>query len=93
MMPRDEMRAVAIDRIDSPEILSVRTVPLPEPEPDQILIRVASAGVGVWDIAECQGRIAQLFKLKSKGPWGSVQRAQARSWRSERGLPNSERAI
>src|ERR1700722_772422 len=63
------MRAVAINRFGAPETLSVRTVPLPEPEPNQILMRVESAGVGVWDIAECQGFIAQMLGIEPKFPW------------------------
>jgi D-arabinose 1-dehydrogenase-like Zn-dependent alcohol dehydrogenase len=38
MMPKDEMRAVVIDRFGGPETLSVRTAPVPEPKPDQILM-------------------------------------------------------
>ncbi len=63
------MRAVAINRFGPPEMLSVRTVPIPEPEPDEILIRDDSAGVGVWDLGEVQGRIARFFKLEPKWPW------------------------
>jgi NADPH:quinone reductase len=64
-----QMRAVAIDRFGGPETLSVSTVPLPEPKPNQILIRVESAGIGVWDIAECQGFIAQMLGITPKFPW------------------------
>jgi len=63
------MRAVAIDRFGGPEVISVRNMPVPEPAPDEILIRVASAGIGVWDIAECDGRIAKMFGIQPKFPW------------------------
>jgi NADPH:quinone reductase len=69
-MPKDkEMRAVVIDGFGGPEVLSVRNVPVPEPEPDQILIRVESAGVGVWDVAEREGRLAKMFGIEPKFPW------------------------
>lgn len=68
-MPKDKMRAIVIDRFGGPETLSVRTVPVPEPGPDQILIKVESAGVGVWDIHERGGVYAQVYGLKPKFPW------------------------
>src|ERR1700685_4538336 len=68
-MSEDEMRAVAIDRFGGPEVLSVRTVPVPELEPNQILIRVESAGIGIWDLAELGGRLAQLYGIKPDFPW------------------------
>jgi NADPH2:quinone reductase len=68
-MPKDEMRAVAIDGFGGPEALSVRTVPVPEPGPNQILIRVESAGIGIWDLAELGGRIAQMYEIKPNFPW------------------------
>lgn len=44
-----EMKAVVIDRYGGPEELHVATLPVPEPNADEVLIRLASAGVGVWD--------------------------------------------
>jgi NADPH:quinone reductase len=67
--PEDKMRAVAIDRFGGPEVLSVRNVPVPEVEPNQILIRVESAGIGIWDLAELGGRIAQMSGIKPDFPW------------------------
>ncbi len=87
------MRAVAIDRFGPPEMLSAKTVPMPELEPNEILIRVESAGVGVWDIAECQGRIAQLFGLKPKFPWVLGSEGAGKIVGSERRFASSERAI
>ena len=67
--PDGGMRAVAINRFGAPETLTVRTVPLPEPEPNQILIRVESAGVGIWDIAELAGSHRPDVGIKPKFPW------------------------
>jgi NADPH:quinone reductase len=57
----NEMRAVALDRFGGPETLSVRTMAVPEIKPGQILLRVESAGVGIWDVAERQGILAPMF--------------------------------
>jgi NADPH2:quinone reductase len=47
-IPR-EMKAAAIDRFGGPEVLHVETLPVPRPEERQVLIRLDSAGIGVWD--------------------------------------------
>ena len=44
-----QMKAAVIDRYGGPEVLHVATVPVPEPKADEVLIRLAAAGVGVWD--------------------------------------------
>lgn len=44
-----EMRAAAIDRFGGPEVLHVETLPVPQPQPDEVLIRLRTAGIGVWD--------------------------------------------
>ena len=66
---KDQMRAVVIDRFGGPEVISVRNMPVPEPGPDEILIRVESAGIGVWDIGEREGRLAKMFGIQPKFPW------------------------
>ena len=69
MPAKDEMRAVTIDRFGGPEALSVRNFPVPEVEPNQILIRVESAGIGIWDLAGLRGMIAQRDGVKPIFPW------------------------
>lgn len=44
-----EMKAAAIDRFGGPEVLHVERLPVPRPEARQVLIRLESAGIGVWD--------------------------------------------
>jgi NADPH:quinone reductase len=44
-----QMKAVVIDRYGGPEVLHVSTLPVPSPKPDEALIRLAAAGIGVWD--------------------------------------------
>ena len=43
------MRAAAIDRFGGPEVLSTRSLPVPELDASEVLIAVDTAGVGVWD--------------------------------------------
>lgn len=43
------MRAVALDAFGGPEVLKTQSLPVPEPGSHEILLRVETAGVGVWD--------------------------------------------
>lgn len=43
------MRAARIHRFGPPDVIQIDDVPLPSPDPDQVLVRVAAAGVGPWD--------------------------------------------
>ena len=54
---RSTMRAAALDRFGGIETIQMKTLPVPEPGPDEVLLRVESAGVGVWDPYEREGDI------------------------------------
>lgn len=43
------MRAAAIERFGGPEVLQIKTLPVPELDPSDVLIAVYTAGVGGWD--------------------------------------------
>jgi NADPH:quinone reductase-like Zn-dependent oxidoreductase len=43
------MKAVRIDRFGGPEVVEVQDVPVPEPGANEVLVRVAAAGVALWD--------------------------------------------
>lgn len=43
------MKAARIHRFGPPDVISIDDVSCPEPDPDQVLVRVAAAGVGPWD--------------------------------------------
>ncbi len=43
------MKAAVIDKFGGPEVLHVARIPVPEPDEREILIRVDTAGIGVWD--------------------------------------------
>jgi NADPH:quinone reductase-like Zn-dependent oxidoreductase len=65
---RQSMRAVAIDRFGGPETIQVRDMPVPEVGPDEVLIRVETAGVGVWDPFEREGGFAQVYGQRPSFP-------------------------
>jgi NADPH2:quinone reductase len=66
---QDSMRAVALDRFGGPEVLTVKTLPIPEVGPDEVLIRVESAGVGQWDPFEREGGFAEMLGIEPKFPY------------------------
>ncbi len=49
------MNAAAMDCFGMPDILMLRTLPVPQPGPGEVLIEVHAAGVGSWDAAERDG--------------------------------------
>jgi NADPH:quinone reductase len=63
------MRAAALDRFGGIETIQMKTLPVPEPGPDEILLRVESAGVGVWDPYEREGEFAKIFGTKPRFPY------------------------
>lgn len=63
------MQAVAIDRFGGLETMKLKTLPVPELGTDEVLIRVESAGVGVWDPFEREGGFAGMFGTEPKFPY------------------------
>src|SRR5262245_37432034 len=63
------MRAVAIDEFGGIEKMKPRELPVPEVAPDEILIRVDTAGVGVWDPFEREGGFAKEFGTQPNFPY------------------------
>jgi len=49
------MRAMAIDAFGGPEVITLHDLPVPVAGPGEVLVKVAFAGVGVWDGAIRQG--------------------------------------
>jgi NADPH:quinone reductase-like Zn-dependent oxidoreductase len=45
----ETMKAAAIDRFGGPEVIRTRSLPVPKPGPREVLIRLDTAGIGVWD--------------------------------------------
>ncbi|HEY6346795.1 MAG TPA: NADP-dependent oxidoreductase [Bryobacteraceae bacterium] len=63
------MRAVAIDEFGGIEKIKPRKLPVPEVATDEILVRVDTAGVGVWDPFEREGGFAKEFGMKANFPY------------------------
>jgi NADPH:quinone reductase-like Zn-dependent oxidoreductase len=45
------MKAAAIDRFGGPAVLKPHTLPVPKPGPSEILVKLHTSGIGVWDAA------------------------------------------
>jgi NADPH:quinone reductase-like Zn-dependent oxidoreductase len=45
-----KMKAIAIDAPGGPEVMTLRTLPVPTVDADDVLIEVHAAGVAVWDL-------------------------------------------
>jgi NADPH:quinone reductase-like Zn-dependent oxidoreductase len=61
------MQAAAIDQFGG--AITPHTLPVPPLEADEVLIRVESAGVGVWDSFEQEGGFAKMMGAKPKFPY------------------------
>ncbi|MGC4866018.1 NADP-dependent oxidoreductase [Micromonospora sp. DT53] len=51
----ERMQAAALDEFGGPEVITLRKLPIPQVADDEVLIKVLSAGVGVWDVYEREG--------------------------------------
>lgn len=56
-VPRD-MQAMVIDAFGAGERLRSATIPIPPTGPDEVLVRVHDAGVGIWDVMQRRGELA-----------------------------------
>ncbi|MFC4017133.1 NADP-dependent oxidoreductase [Micromonospora sp. GCM10011542] len=53
----ERMQAAALDEFGGPEVITLRILPVPQIADDEVLIKVWSAGVGVWDALEREGKL------------------------------------
>src|SRR6516165_7461798 len=68
MKSHQTMRAVAIDEFGGIDKMKPRELPVPEVATGEILIRVDTAGVGVWDPFEREGGFAKEFGMQPHFP-------------------------
>jgi len=54
----DKMKAAAIDRFGGPEVIHTRSLPVPKPGPQEVLLRLDTAGIGVWDPFAREGEMS-----------------------------------
>jgi len=66
--PNQTMRAVAIDEFGGIEKMKSRKLPVPKVANDEVLVRVDTAGVGVWDPFEREGGFAKEFGMQANFP-------------------------
>src|SRR5436190_19760755 len=80
------MRAVEISRPGGPEVLKVADLPRPAPKPNEILVKVAAAGVNRPDVLQRMGQYpvppeaSPLPGLEIAGEVGDVG-AAAKLWK------------
>ena len=59
------MRAIQIEEFGGPEVLRLVDLPVPEPGPDEVLVRVARAGVNFADTHQRQDQYVARQTLPS----------------------------
>lgn len=52
-----QMKAMAVDEFGSSDKLTLHTLPVPTVDAGEVLIRVETAGVGIWDAMEREGEL------------------------------------
>src|SRR5579883_3507646 len=62
-------KAIAIEQFGGIEKMKLQSVSIPDVLPDEILVRVESAGVGVWDPLEREGFFAEITKQTPSFPY------------------------
>lgn len=63
------MNAAVLHRFGGPEELIYQEMNMPKLGQEEVLIEVAYAGVGEWDIFERQGGYAKLFDMNPEFPY------------------------
>jgi NADPH:quinone reductase len=53
----ETMKAAAIDHFGGPEVLRVKSLPVPTPKDDEVLLELDTAGIGVWDPSVREGEL------------------------------------
>jgi len=61
------MKAIVVHEYGGPETLKFEDVPVPSPKDDEVLIKVAAAGVNSFDGVLRSGQYAKIFKMQL--PW------------------------
>jgi NADPH:quinone reductase-like Zn-dependent oxidoreductase len=51
----EKMKAEVIDRFGPPDVMHAAVIPVPNLDANDVLIRIATAGVGIWDPYLCAG--------------------------------------
>lgn len=65
----NKMMAAVLHRFGGPEELRLQEIDVPKVGPEDVLIRLAYAGVGEWDAFERQGGYAKMLGLNPEFPY------------------------
>lgn len=68
-LTQNTMRAAAINRFGGADEIRLQTIPVPEVGPNDVLIRIESAGVAVWDPFEREGGFAETIGSEPSFPY------------------------
>lgn len=66
-----EMKAAAFDHFGSPDVIHTEVVPVPALAKKEVLVRVATAGVGTWDPDLADGSFQDVKKVRFPRVLGS----------------------
>lgn len=50
------MKAIQINQTGGPEVLEVKELPIPQPKPNEVVVKIAAAGVNFIDVYQREGR-------------------------------------
>ena len=65
----ETMTAAALDAFGGPDQLRTQSVPVPEVGEGEVLLRVHTAGIGVWDDAEREGHLVGMMDHEPSFPY------------------------
>jgi NADPH:quinone reductase len=65
----EKMKAAALDRFGGPEVLGIQSIAVPACGDDEILVRVAAAGIGAWDHLEREGGLKDMVPGGPRFPY------------------------
>ena len=57
------MKAIRIEKIGGPEVLTLADIPIPEPKPNEAVVKIAASGVNFIDIYFREGRYAAQLPI------------------------------
>src|SRR5215469_10901276 len=63
------MKAAALRHYGGPDQIALAELPVPSIDPDEILIHIKSAGLGVWDPLEREGKLQELMNVPPHFPY------------------------
>src|SRR5256885_2000308 len=63
------IRTTTLNQFNDIKTIQIKTLPIPKPKPNEVLLRVESTNVGVWDPYEREDEFTKMFKTKPRFPY------------------------